>query len=89
MSVWSLQELTALRTDLAFLMRLPRDNSPACPLGEDPPKLFSGDPFAPGSSPIPVSLHKGFIIFFLTNEFAIKKEEESAEMGLSSDWRLD
>lgn len=80
------QELTALPTRISD--EASRDNSPGCPLREDHPKLFSRAPSAPtAASPIPVCPHKGFI--FLTNEFAIKKEEESVEMGLSSGWWLD
>lgn len=41
---------------------------------------LSGDPSAPGQHPPgPEFLDKGFI--FLTNEFAIKKEEESVGWG--------
>ena len=80
------QELTALPTRMSD--EAPRDNSPGCPLGEGHPELFRRAPSAPSAAPpIPLCPHKGFI--FLTNEFAIKKEEESVEMGLSSSWWLD
>lgn len=83
MSVWSLQELTALRTDLAFLMRLPRDNSPPCPLGGDP-LSFQWGSICPWQLPQPC-IPAQRLYYFLTNG-AIKKEEESAEMGSLQDW---
>lgn len=76
MSVW-LKDLTAPPTDLAFLMRSPGTK----PCGPGPPAAFEGGPCARGAPPSHSPAQR---LSFSTNEFAIKKEEESVEMGFPS-----
>lgn len=83
MSVWPQGADKPQPCDLAFVTRSPGTVGLTGPL-ETTLSLSVGSICPSAASP---SLHKGFI--FLTNEFAIEKEEGSAEMGWwSSGWWL-